>query len=286
MDEAARRARRLWTLTEHIHGVTYFSPEARAAFEEAGLRGFWRGYFAGRAAPMGPVGSGTVTATFFGFHHDFVSRAVPGVWDVAGPDRALDARLAGARAALEAHAPSADLGAVEEAAGLLVRALEPCSPAGRPLFAANLLLPTPSDPWSALWQACTAWREHRGDGHVAALVLAGLDGCSAHVLRVAVQGVPSDELRAARGWSDEDWSAATAVLIGRGLLDQDGAPTEAGVAFRTAVEADTDAAAVEPVVRLGDDVERLDSILAPIARTISEARPTPSLNVIGVEPPS
>ena len=44
--------RSMWHLFEPIHAVTYFSPQARAAFEEAGLRGFWRGYFAGRAAPL------------------------------------------------------------------------------------------------------------------------------------------------------------------------------------------------------------------------------------------
>ena len=45
----------MWTLFEPVHAVTYFAPEARSAFEAAGLRGFWRGYFAGRAAPLGPA---------------------------------------------------------------------------------------------------------------------------------------------------------------------------------------------------------------------------------------
>ena len=40
-------ARSMWTLFEPVHAVTYFAPEARAATEDAGLRGFWRGYFAG-----------------------------------------------------------------------------------------------------------------------------------------------------------------------------------------------------------------------------------------------
>ena len=53
--DAAHTARAMWTLFEPIHAVTYFAPEARGAYEEAGLRGFWRGYFAGRAAPLGPA---------------------------------------------------------------------------------------------------------------------------------------------------------------------------------------------------------------------------------------
>jgi len=36
--------RSLWRLYEPLHAVTYFAPQARAAFESAGLRGFWRRY--------------------------------------------------------------------------------------------------------------------------------------------------------------------------------------------------------------------------------------------------
>ena len=57
-------ARRMWVLLEAVHSVTYFAPEARAAHEAVGLRGFWRGYFAMRAAPLGPVGSAVVVAVF------------------------------------------------------------------------------------------------------------------------------------------------------------------------------------------------------------------------------
>ena len=54
MDDAAA-ARRMWTLFEPVHAVIYFSAEGRTAFEQAGLRGFWRGYFADRSAPLGEV---------------------------------------------------------------------------------------------------------------------------------------------------------------------------------------------------------------------------------------
>src|SRR5690606_31772750 len=88
-------ARRLWTVAEPVHAVSYFAPESRAAYEAAGLTGFWRGYFAGRAAPLGAVGAGPVVATFYNFAPEFVRRAVPGVWDRLSPERALDARLDG-----------------------------------------------------------------------------------------------------------------------------------------------------------------------------------------------
>ena len=67
----------MWTLFEPVHAVTYFAPEARSAFEEAGLRGFWRGYFAGRAAPLAPVNAAVVGASFFNFSPTMVARAIP-----------------------------------------------------------------------------------------------------------------------------------------------------------------------------------------------------------------
>jgi len=77
-------ARRLWRLAEPLHAIVYFASEAHRALEEVGLRGFWRGYFAGRAAPMGAVGAGVVTASFLGFHPAFVAERSPpsGPWPI------------------------------------------------------------------------------------------------------------------------------------------------------------------------------------------------------------
>ena len=108
-------ARRLWALGEPFHALTYFADEARTAFAAAGLRTFWAGYFAGRAAPLGAVGPEVVTATFASFAPEFVARRVPGVWATTTPEGALSARLAGVDAAVQrAHpgwADSADAGA-------------------------------------------------------------------------------------------------------------------------------------------------------------------------------
>src|SRR5256885_16154752 len=90
----------MWRVLEPYHGVTYFSDESRQAFKDAGLRGFWMGYFAGRAAPMGAVGPGVVTATFFGFGQSMVARALPDAWMFASVTDVLTARMAGADAAL------------------------------------------------------------------------------------------------------------------------------------------------------------------------------------------
>jgi hypothetical protein len=268
-------ARRMWTLFEPVHAVTYFAPEARAAFEAAGLRGFWRGYFAGRAAPLGVAGPGLVCATFFGFAPAMVRRAVPDVWSRATPAAALEARLDGARAALSkvlSGTPDSDLA---EVAALLRRAAEATGPAGRPLAAANADLPWPVDPLGTLWQAATLLREHRGDGHVAALLVAGLDGAESLVWRASLDG-SREVLQPPRGWTDQEWEAAAERLTERGWL-RDGAATEIASAAHATVERHTDELAAGPWRALGPDgTARVAELLGPVAEAARGLLPYPN----------
>ncbi len=160
--------RGLWRSFESVHAVTYFAPECRERLSTAGLRGFWMGYFASRAAPLGPVGPAVVSATFYNFHASMVGRALPDAWELVDPPAVLRARREGAAATLRRVLPS-----VEEAAlpivGLIDRVVAGADGSGRPLFSANRALEPVPDPVEALWQGCTSLREHRGDGHVAAL---------------------------------------------------------------------------------------------------------------------
>jgi hypothetical protein len=283
MDEAARAARRMWTLFEPVHVVSYFSAEALSAFTAAGLRGFWRGYFAGRAAPLGRAGAAPVTASFFTFAPPMVARALPGVWDLITPEDALTVRSAGAVAALRRLlGEGAGTGA---AADLLRRAADGLDCSGRVLAAANAALPVNGDgePLARLWQAATLLREHRGDGHFAALVAAGIDGCEALVLRSG-QDLSREQLQPVRGWSDGDWDAAAGRLAARGWLDEDGRITPAGAAARQAVEDATDLAAARPWARLGAGAtEELAALLAPIAAACATVLPFP--NPVGVPAP-
>lgn len=89
--------RRLGVLVESVHAVVYFAPEPQAAYAELGLKGYWRGYFASRAAPLGEAGPQLVTALFAGFAPAMVARALPKVWTIAAPERVQAARLAGRR---------------------------------------------------------------------------------------------------------------------------------------------------------------------------------------------
>ena len=88
--------------------VTYFAPEARAALDGLGYRGYWMGYFAARSAPLGMVPPEVVTAIFYNFAPERVAKALPAAWQIAGPEAALQARQDSAVAALRRYGIEAD----------------------------------------------------------------------------------------------------------------------------------------------------------------------------------
>jgi hypothetical protein len=277
-------ARRLWALGEPLHALIYFATECRAAGEAAGLKGFWQTYFAFRAAPLGAVGPEVVTATFATFEPGFVARRVPAIWDAVTPSAALAARLAGVDAAV--HRILGDVADFAEAAELAGTAAAAADLPGRPLAAANAGVPLPAEPHLALWQALTTLREHRGDGHVAALVVRGIDGVEAHVLAAAAGRSSREWLQRARGWDDAAWDDAVERLTARGWLDGDELSAE-GLATVAAVEADTDRLALGPWRALGDvGCDRLAELLTPIRTAIVRAGDFPPGNPIGVPDPS
>ncbi|MBD0694342.1 SCO6745 family protein [Streptomyces sp. CBMA123] len=261
MADLVHPARALWWLFEPVHAVTYFQPECLDSFEEAGLRGFWRGYFAGRSAPLGAVDAPPVIGAFFNFAPAMVERALPAVWSLAGPEEALAARGKGAGAALARLLEHVDRGQVERAVETLEQAAARLDCAGRVLAAANAALPPPTGLYERLWRAATVMREHRGDGHVAALVTAGLDGCEALVMRCAMD-MRREQLQPVRGWTDEQWDAAAARLVERGWLTAAGTVTELGRIRHQALEAATDLAAA----RVWEDYPRaeLDGLAAAL----------------------
>ncbi|GLW72033.1 hypothetical protein Kpho02_43320 [Kitasatospora phosalacinea] len=242
MTQVVHPARALWWLFEPVHALTYFSPEARAAYEAAGLRGYWRGYFGGRSAPLGAVDAAPVVAAFFNFAPQMVERALPEIWSLASPEQALEARVAGATGALQRVLVDVKPDLIDRSVELLERAVDGLDCCGRVLAAANADLPRPDERLARLWQATTVLREHRGDGHVAALVAEGLDGCEALVVRCALD-TRRETLQPHRGWSDTEWDEATARLIEREWLAPDGTLTLAGRRRHLALEGATDLAA-------------------------------------------
>ncbi|MGZ4677828.1 MAG: SCO6745 family protein, partial [Acidimicrobiia bacterium] len=228
-------ARRTWRTVEPIHGMIYFSPEAAAAYEQLGLTGRM-GYFASRAAPMGAVSAELVIATFFNFRPALVRASIPEAWDHASPAEILAARVASADAALRRSIPDA-IGSADmrQAADLARRAaLRACDHLeGRPLFAGHAALPWPDESHLVLWHAQSLLREFRGDGHIAALLAAGLSGLEAVITHVATGDVPGAVMTATRAWPDDEWNAAIDDLRSRGLVEPGNlALTDAGRAQR------------------------------------------------------
>jgi len=278
------RARQLWQRFEVVHDVVYFSPHAAGAARALGLRGYWMGYFAFRAAPLGPVGPATVTAVFYGFHRSRVARALPDAWTYTTPQAAIAAREAAVDAAL-AELTGADLpaGDLDEAAGLAWRAAQLADTAGRPLAAANQALPRSGTARVALWQATAVLREHRGDGHNAVLVSRGIGPAEAHLLKAGAGESDPDVLRTGRGFPDDEWDAARAGLRDRGLLDGDGRLTAAGQAEHEAIETATDRVARQPWDALGEDgATRLLALLHPLAAAVVGSGLLPQPNPVGL----
>jgi hypothetical protein len=280
-------ARRAWQRFEPLHGVTYFAPETRAATDALGLRGGWMSYFGCRAAPLGPVPAAVVTALFYGFNPAMVARAIPDAWRAASPERLLEARITAIDAAYRrlfgTGADGVDGPEIRAAAVLATAAAEAVSTAGRPLAAANAALPAPAEPHLALWHAVTVLREHRGDGHVTALVATGVEPCQSQVMATAAGRAPADVLRQNRRWSEQEWAEATAALAGRGWVTAAGELTDAGRAARREIEELTDRLALGPYEALG--AGRCDELVAALhglAQRLVDTGGMPWPNPIGV----
>ncbi|WP_446218471.1 SCO6745 family protein [Micromonospora sp. IBHARD004] len=280
----ATMVRRMWQLIEPVHALVYYAPELTEEAANLGLATDerWPGYFALRSAPLGAAGPELVTATYYSFSPRMAAEYVPAIWSVADPAKVLDARLSGVDRALRALlGDRVDSPELAEAAALARRAVEAADLAGRPLAAANADLPWPDAPHLALWQAATILREHRGDGHVAALLTAGLDPTEALVSFAAVGAAPV-EVFASRRWTDEEWAAARDRLAGRGLVDAAGVATDAGRRLRDEVERRTDELAAAPWRALGPAVGRLAQLVAPVTQAVVASGMLPRQSTLGI----
>ncbi|MEV4918754.1 hypothetical protein AB0K47_18295 [Streptomyces tirandamycinicus] len=259
-----RAGRRCHNALNPLHSTVYFSPDFAGELARIGVEDPRAAYFAGRAAALGAVGPGTVAATFYNFSHELIAQHLPAVWDTASPAAVLDARTRAVDATLRRLLGEDAVASPEmaEAARLALRATEACTRHARPLYAAHADLPVPEEPHLALWHAATLLREHRGDGHLAALLSAGLDPLEALVSHTATgKGMSPRWILASRGWRRADWEAASDRLRERGLLDGDGELTEAGTALRAELEEHTDRLDRGPYESLGAaGVERLTEL--------------------------
>lgn len=273
--------RQMWRLMEPVHALVYYAPEVFARVAKLGFdtETRWPSYFPLRAAPLGAVGPEVVASVFYSFDPAMVRAHVPAAWQTATAADVLAARRDGIDEALGAITADLDL---REAADLARRLVDGVRTVGRPLGAANAGLPWPDEPHLALWHAATVMREVRGDGHVAALLTAGLDPVESLVSFAGVGAAPR-EVFASRGWSDDEWAAATARLVERGWLHEDGTATEAGHAGRDEVEKMTDELAAPAYRALGaEQVGRFAQLVMPVTMAAVKTGLLPQQSTLGL----
>ncbi|MBO1756380.1 hypothetical protein [Allobranchiibius sp. CTAmp26] len=277
-DEAARRlARTAYETLEPLHVVAYFNPVIREQQKSSGLSRMAR-YLAGRGAPLGECPGAVVAATFYNFN----PAAVVPAWDEAvafGLERTYAMHLEAIEATLRAaFGPLAQDPELARIAGRLGEIGQGLSYAGRPLAAAWAATAVPDEPHLRLWHAFAALREYRGDGHLAALVQAGLTSAEAIVFHEAPHPDPALRRRAlgadfskkSRAWSDEEWGAATDSLRERGLLDDQGTISPAGVVLYDALETATDDAAAGVFAGVSDAAD-LIAASRPFVKAVLDA---------------
>ncbi len=243
-------ARRLRDAVEPIatHGWWARQPMGRLA--TLGL-GFFEAYVWGRAAALGTPAASVVVSTFGVFEPSFLSGVYVHALSLAERDDVLAARVGGASDSLVELVSADEASAVAEPLLAVIAQLDGM---GRPLFNALRELPMPSTAQGRLWRASELVREHRGDGHLAACVAAGLGAVEANVLTELWLGYALGEYTGTRGFGPGHLALAVVSLERRGWL-LDGALTAAGVKARIALEDATDQSQWQLIDGLGNSVE-------------------------------
>jgi hypothetical protein len=268
-------ARRMYQLVTPIHEIAYFADEPTEEQMALGHRGYWDGYFAGRAAPLGDAPAEVVHAVFYNFAPGEVARHIPRVWKTASREAALAARERGCTTALRRIlGGDADLAAIERAAELATKAAFSAPIEGRALYAGLRTVPVPTEPMAKLWHAATLLREHRGDGHNVALVAAGIGGTEAHVLHALSAGQPAEEFGRVSHLPAAQLAAVIDGMRTRGIVDESGWLTDLGKQIKRDIETQTDILAAPAYTILTDtELDQLTTDLAPIAKATHDENP-------------
>ena len=260
---------RMFELVEPIATVT-FSETVNEAFLALGMRNYWDGYFAGRAAPLGPAPAEVVHAVFYNFAEGEVARHIPWVWLKITPQEAIAVReRASATALRQRIGELASSPGLVRAADLATRAAMSAPAEGRALYAGLRALDVPEEPVARLWHAATLLREHRGDGHNAVLAAHGIGGTEAHVLLALSLGMKAEEFGRTHHLPRAHLAAVIDGLRDRGLVDAAGRFTDAGRQTRERIEALTDERAAPAYEALSaDELTELITRLEPIAAAL------------------
>lgn len=268
-------ARRMFELVEPIGAIPYSAEEPNEAMFALGFTDFWDTYFAGRAAPLGVVPAEVVDALFYNFAPGEVARHIPKVWEVTTPEMAIAARRLGCASALrKILGDHVDTPAFAQATELLLRAGTSAPVHGRPMYAALLALAPPDDVVERMFHAASLLREHRGDGHIAALVAEGIGGLESHVLLALAMDLPAERFGRIHHLPKAQIAAVVDGLRSRGLVGDDGWFTQEGRATKQRIEDLTDDLAFAPYGCLDEgELAELIAALEPLAELLVAAQP-------------
>lgn len=268
-------ARRMFELLEPICLVTFLADESNEELAALGHRTYWDGYFASRAAPLGRVPAQVVHAAFYSFAEGEAARHIPSAWETIPPEASFAAWRRGSAASVRRILGEelAESPGLARAADLIAKAATNAPTQGRMMYAGMRTLAVPSEPVTRLWHCATMLREHRGDGHVAALVCARIGGAEAHVLSALEHGIhPPESFGRLHHLPKRKLAEVMDGLRERGLVDADGWFTDAGRETKQRIEALTDELAAPPYDALSAaELAELVAELEPITATLVTA---------------
>ena len=266
-------ARRMFELVEPIGLIPYSTHEPNDAMFALGFTNYWDTYFAGRAAPLGLAPAEVVDALFYNFAPGEVARHIPKVWRTTTPEAAIAARQLGCTNALRRILGDLVASpAVARVTELLMKAATSAPFEGRPMYAALRAIPIPDDVVTRLFHAASLLREHRGDGHITALMVEGVGGLEAHALLALDMDMPAERFGRIHHLPAAQLAAVTNGMRHRGLIGDDGWLSEEGRAVKQRVEALTDDLAAKPYESLDPgELDELMAALEPLAALLLAA---------------
>lgn len=281
-DDLVQNARRLAAALEPFAGQVYFSPEAHAEYVALGFNPSpaaigdpgvampdGPAYFTSRGSVMGQVPGELIASAFAVFNPAAVVPSVTYGWTLTDAATICAARDKGGIGQLErilGEKPDN----VDLVADLFERAASTLRPEGRPLFAGLSSQNVPESSLGRAWRFADMLREYRGDSHTAAWISEGVDATEICLLTDLYWNLPMRSYSRSRAWSDAEFDAAAERLRSRGLLDGDGY-TDAGRALRETIETNTDLQMRSAIDALGDDLDRLCTILGDWGKQIRAA---------------
>ena len=269
-------ARRLRDAVEPIATIGWWSRAAADAALSLG-HDFFDGYVWGRAAALGAdVASPVVVSAFGVFNGALLGPVYEHGRSLSSRADVLASRSSGATAGLRHATSGIDVDVIAAAGAALLAAVSTLEPGPRHLFGALQALPVPADPHGRLWRAAELVREHRGDTHLAACAVAGLDMAEMNVLTELWLGYAVGEYSSTRGFDATALASAVERLTARGWMSDGGALTSAGRTARDAIESATDAGQARLVEAVGIGLDDLVITLSYISAAVLDARAAPA----------